>query len=94
MGIEKTLGIGNLYSIEDEQFVAEINYHLWEKPPVDHTDGKWWGDFIPKPRRHYLKGEYIIELNDKRRGKISIINIDICPGAPNFHRFNGKGLLE
>jgi len=57
---------GKLYRLDDDQFLANINYHLFYHPAATN----WWGeltliDYIP-----LNEGDmFIIELEDKRKSK-------------------------
>ena len=87
-------GTGNLRASNDENFVAAITYQLWERPPTENTLGEWWGNFALD---HIIdSGEYIIELEDGRKGTCSIrANIQRVRGLGNIYRYNcqGSGLL-
>ena len=62
------MSIGKLYRLNDEHFVANINYHL-------HTGTltNWWGELIPIEYVRIADGaDYIIELEDKRKVKCDL----------------------
>jgi hypothetical protein len=87
-------GAGSLRAPDDKGFIAAITYQLWEKPPTETARGEWWGNFTLD---HIIgSGEYIIELEDGRRGTCSIrANIQRVRGIGNIYRYNfeGSGLL-
>ena len=87
-------GAGRLRTSKDEEVVATVTYQLWETPPTEDTPGEWWGTFTLD---HMInKGEYIIELEDGRKGTCSIrANIQRVRGLGNIYRYNcqGSGLL-
>ena len=87
-------GAGSLRTSNDEGFIAAITYQLWEQPPAEDTPGEWWGNFTLD---HIIdSGEYIIELEDRRKGTCSIrANIQRVRGLGNIYRYNfqGSGLL-
>jgi hypothetical protein len=87
-------GAGSLRASDDKGFVAAITYQLWEKPRTEATPGEWWGNFTLD---HIIdSGEYIIELEDGRKGTCSIrANISRVRGLGNIYRYNfqGSGLL-
>ena len=87
-------GTGSLRAAGDKKLVTNITYQLWEKPPTEHAPGEWWGNFTLD---HIINsGEYIIELEDGRKGTCSIrANIQRVRGLGNIYRYNcqGSGLL-
>lgn len=55
--------IGNLYRLEDEQFVAGINYQVMGETPTN-----LWGELIPVEYASIGGGEdYLLELEDARK---------------------------
>ena len=87
-------GAGSLRAAGDEKFVANITYLLWENPETESNNIGWWGNFTLD---HIIgSGEYIIELEDGRKGTCSIrANIQRVRGLGNIYRYNcqGSGLL-
>ena len=86
-------GTGKLYDADGKQVIATVTYQLSEKPQTEYTLGEWWGNFTPEDGHLSLKGEFILELEDGRKGRIIITNIRAQPGIPNHHQFQGSGSL-
>lgn len=60
------MGIGKLYRLNDDQFVANINYKLFHHPAATN----WWGELTPIDYVRLDEGDrFIIELEDKRKSK-------------------------
>jgi hypothetical protein len=58
------MGMGRLYKLTDNQFVANVNYQLFEHPAAIN----WWGELTPVDFVRLNEGDvFIIELEDKRR---------------------------
>jgi len=91
--METISGTGKLCDTNQKQVIATVDYTIWLNPPTKFTLGEWHGDFIPEDEHLFIQGEYIIELQDKRKGKIIITNIEIQPGVPNHYQFQGSGSL-
>ena len=57
------MSIGKLYKFNDEQFVANVNYHLQSGTPT-----YWWGELTPIEYARIDDSEnYTIELEDNRK---------------------------
>lgn len=55
--------VGNLYKLEDEQFVAGINYQLMGETPTN-----LWGELVPiECAQIGVLGDYMLELDNNRR---------------------------
>ena len=66
------MSIGKLYRLNDDQFVANINYKLFQHPAATN----WWGeltliDYVPVDEGD----RFIIELEDKRKSKCHLKKI-------------------
>jgi len=60
------MGMGRLYKLSDNQFVANVNYQVLEHPAATN----WWGELTPVDFVRLNEGDmFIIELEDKRRSK-------------------------
>jgi len=94
MSTQLIRGTGNIYDAEGKQVIEIVNYQVWEKPQTEYTLGEWWGSFIPETEHRFVQGEYILELQDKRKGKIIITHIKAQSGAPNYYQFQGSGPLK
>jgi hypothetical protein len=85
---------GKLYNSNDEQLVGEVNYRLHKDSPTN-----WWGELIlVEYKRISDGGDYIIELEDKRRGRCHLkqrVNRAVSGTPPRYtYRFTGSGLLK
>ncbi len=92
--METISGMGKLYDADEKQVIATINYQLWHNPPTEYTQREWHGSFISEDEHLFVQGEYIIELQDKRKGRIIITNIKIQSGATSHYQFQGSGPLK
>ena len=86
-------GRGKLYNVDGERLIAIVSYQIWERPQTEYTLGEWWGGFILEDVYLFIQGEYMIELQDKRKGNIIITNIILRAGAFNYYQFRGTGQL-
>jgi len=59
------MGIGKIYKLNDDHFVASINYKLHDETPTN-----WWGELTFTDHLNVEDSEgYMIELDDSRRGR-------------------------
>ena len=83
------MGIGKLHSIGDEQFVIGIDYDFHDKAAKG-----WWGEFVLTQYKRVSDGEeYVIELEDGRKGRCSIkkrVNRAVT-GVPPLYRYYFRG---
>ncbi len=57
------MSAGRLYRFDDEQFVANVNYQLYDSSPTD-----LWGELTLREYKLVYDGTgYVLELEDKRR---------------------------
>ena len=66
------MDIGKLYRLNDGQFLANINYHVFRDPVATN----WWGeltliDYVPVDEGD----RFIIELEDKRKSRCHLKKI-------------------
>lgn len=95
-------GMGRLYSpitILSTQYnilIAEIRYTVseWVSLRGGSSSMRWQGTFIPEGEHPKLEGTYIIELEDKRRGRLLITLIQKQTGIPTLYHFRGVTPLE
>ncbi len=88
------MSIGRLYTISDNKLVAKVNYHLHDEAATN-----WWGeltliDYIRLDERE----KYIIELEDKRKGKCRLkkrVNRAVSGVPPRYiYHFAGTSPLK
>jgi len=92
-GIE--VDIGKLYRLSDNQFVANVNYQLFQHPAAIN----WWGeltltDNIPLDEG----GRFIIELEDRRKSQCYLkkkVNRAVSGIPPRYiYHVTGTSLIE
>lgn len=88
------MAIGKLYSVYDNDLLAEIDYQCFDDSRQD-----WWGELTLTEFRRLRDGDtYVIELEDRRRGMCSLkknANRAVQGLLPLFcYQFRGIGLLE
>ena len=60
---------GKLYRLSDDQFVANVNYHLFEHPAATN----WWGELTLVDYIRLDEGDlFAIEFEDKRKSKCQL----------------------
>ena len=95
MALHYSNGVGRLYDKEIEKPVATVKYQLIETDPTKYTKKKWWGDFSTNREIKRL-GNYIIELEDRRKGECIISpNTEVKKGRSSryYYHLNGRGKL-
>ena len=93
MAIHYSNGVGRLYDKEMDKPVAEVKYQLIETDPTKYTHKKWWGEFS-SVRQIKQSGNFILELEDSRKGECVIIaNTQMKKGTVHHYHFNGRGKL-
>ena len=65
-------GKGRIYD-SNKNYIDEVTYDIYHQSPTESTVGKWWGEVTPN-KGIILAGNYIIELDDGRKGPC-ILNI-------------------
>ena len=88
------MGTGKLYSSSNEQFVADVDYQIQHE-----TTSSWWGELVLVNYMRINDGAgYIIELEDKRKGKCYLkkrVNRAVTGVPPRYtYHFAGTGPLE
>ncbi len=84
---------GKLYSSNDE-LVAEVEYTMQDESPRN-----WWGELILTEYKRVSDGPgYVIELEDKRRGRCNLkkrVNRAVSSLPPRYiYRFAGSSPLK
>jgi len=94
MSMQVLKGTGKLYDADGKQVIATVNYQIREKPPTEYTLGEWRGSFDLDCYID-IHPEYIIELEDGRRGTCFIeVNITAVAGLTIYrYSFQGSGSL-
>ncbi len=82
-------GTGKLYD-DGKQVIGIVSYQIWEKPQIGYTLGEWGGEFTID-RIIWPSGEYIIELEDGRKGTCLIDIEQSVTGCPVIYRYSLKG---
>ncbi len=95
MGIHYGSGLGLVYDKEIEKPLARVSYQLIETDPTKYTKKKWWGEFSTT-KEIKRSGNYIIELEDGRKGECVVFtNTEVKRGSGSqyFYHFNGRSTL-
>jgi hypothetical protein len=92
--METISGTGKLYDTNQKQVIATVDYTIWYKPPTKFTLGEWHGRFVLEVNNVVSLGEYILILQDNRKGKISISRMEMQPDATIDYEFQGSGPLR
>ena len=86
-------GTGKLYSKESSEIIAEIKYQIIWTDRTKYTRSIWWGEFSTVREIRRL-GNYIIELENGRKGECVISNTQ---GrrllSQYYYRLNGRSPL-
>ena len=70
MSTRSNRGKGTLYDVYDDEPVAKISYQIHEEFDLGGSLRKWWGELTLAENVEIREGyRYIIELEDKRKGK-------------------------
>ncbi len=88
------MSIGGLYRISDNKLVAKVNYKLHDEAATN-----WWGELtLIDYMRLNEREEYIIELEDKRKGKCRLkkrVNRAVSGIPPRYiYHFDGTSPLK
>ena len=98
MATHVTRGKGKLYEANSERLISTVSYKIHEELTTEGTPGRWWGEltFTDSVRTH-AGDRYVIELEDKRKGRCSLkrrINKAVILVPPRyFYLFQGTGTL-
>ena len=89
------MGIGKLYSLSDNQFVANINYQLFHDPAATN----WWGELIPIDYVRLNEDDmFMIELEDKHKSRCHLkkrVNLAVSGIPPRYtYHITGFGPIE
>lgn len=85
---------GKLYKLSNNEFVSEVNYQFQEE-----SGTSWWGELTLTDYTRISDGEgYIIELEDKRKGRCRLrkrVNRAVSGVPPRYmYRFTGTSAFE
>ena len=87
-------GIGKLYGADGTQIISANHYQIWHEPQTEYTFEDWSGNLTVDHVIWPLADEYIIELEDQRRGKVVITELHLQSGQTIYnYRFQGSGSL-
>ena len=98
MAMQVIHSMGTLNDANGKQIMANVEYEIYYISPTKDTFGEWHGNFVlginnavslDKP------DEYLIVLNDKRRGKVILTRKDPSPDYTTVYcEFQGSGPLK
>ena len=73
MTTHATRGKGTVYDSHTGEVISTVSYHIHEELTNDGAIKKWWGELTLTDSIQIPNGDkYIIELEDKRKGKCSL----------------------
>lgn len=89
------MSIGKLYRFGDNQFIARINYQLFQHEAAKN----WWGELTLSDHASLDEGDvFVIELEDKRKSQCQIKKMvnRVVRGIPPRYTYHvtGIGLIE
>ncbi len=89
------MGIGKLYKVSDDQFVANVSYRLFHHEAATN----WWGELILDDYIRLNEGDmFMIELEDKRKSQCHLkkrVNRAVSGIPPRYiYHVTGSGSLE
>jgi len=86
-------GTGKLYDADGKQVIAIVTHKIWEKPQREDTLEEWGGE-VTIDHIIWPSGEYIIELENGRKGTCLIDIEQSITGCPTIYRYSVKGCSE
>jgi len=92
--METISGTGKLCDTNQKQVIATVDYTIWLNPSTKFTLGEWHGSFVLEVNNVVSQGEYILILQDNRKGKILISRMEMQPDATIDYEFQGSGPLR
>ena len=89
------MGTGKLYRFSDDQFVANVDYQLFNHEAATN----WWGELSLIDSVHLSEGDnYVIELEDKRKSRCYLkkrVNRAVSGIPPRYiYHVTGSSPLE
>lgn len=87
-------GKGKLYDVAEKQIIANVKYEIYFTPPANYILGEWNGRFVLEVNNVVSLGEYILILQDNRKGKILISRMEMQPDTTIYYEFQGSGPLK
>jgi hypothetical protein len=95
-------GKGSLSKLDDEQFVTDVTYQIWERQATKYGLGEWKGILLQVSKLDALKklffagtGSFILKTEDGRKGEILITHMEISSNTTAIPiNFQGSGPLE
>ncbi len=89
------MGIGKLYRFSDNQFVANVDYRLFQHEAATN----WWGELTPIDYILLDEGDrFIIELEDKRKIRCHLkkrVNVAVRGIPPHYvYHVTGSSPIE
>jgi hypothetical protein len=85
------VGTGKIYRSIDEKLLANVTYQFQHESPQN-----WWGELVMEEHLRIKDGTgYILELEDRRRGRCSLkkrVNRAVTGVPPRYiYHFSGNG---
>ena len=92
-------GKGNLYETNSEKLVSKVSYKIQEELSIEGNLEKWGGELTLTDSVNIHDGDkYMIELEDKRRGRCSLkrrVNRAVVLVPPRYiYLIRGTGALQ
>ena len=85
------MSAGKLYRLGDDQFVADINYQLFDREAAEN----WWGELTLYDHASLNESDvFVIELEDKRKSRCHLkkrVNRAVS-GIPPRYIYHVKGI--
>ncbi len=95
MDLKYINGMGTLYDATEKQIAAKVEYNIHYSPQTKYALAEWYGNFVLEVNNVVSIGDdYILVLNDKRKGEIYINNVKRQSDTTIYYGFRGKGPLK
>ncbi len=98
MASKITRGRGKLYETDGKEPISMVSYQLYEEFTPRGALRRWWGELTIENSIQVREGDkYVIELEDKRKGRCSMrrrVNKAVIMVPPRFfYLLQGTGPL-
>ena len=84
------MGVGKLYKMGDSEFVANVDYRVFQHPAATN----WWGELTPLKPVTLSEGDtFEIEFEDRRKSKCRLKKIvnRVVSGLPARYVYHVTG---